>query len=476
MVGSMTKKEAIVGRTLIKGGTVVTATETMRADVLIDGEKIAALLGEGMPELAVDEVIDASGRLVFPGSVDAHTHMEIPFGAATSKDTFETGTQAAAWGGTTTIIDFPIQMKGDSLMGSFEDTMAKAVGNSAIDFGFHQIVGDVNDQSLADLDLVLQEGVTSYKLFTAYPGVYYSTDAEVAKVMQWAAGNGSTILMHAENGSAIDLLRDQAIARGERGPLAHALTRPSALEGEAAHRVILLAEMTGAPVYIVHISAKEVVAEISGARSRGINAFGETCPQYLYLELSMLDQGFEGAKFVCSPPLRDPGDGHQEALWRGLANGDLQVIATDHCPFDFEGQKTLGRDDFTKIPNGLPVVEHRFPLMIHAALAEQRFSLNRMVDISAAAPAKMFGLYPQKGTISVGSDADIAIVNPDTKVVLSAATHHMNVDYSCFEGLEVTGEVETVLSRGKVIIADGEFHGSKSHGRYLRRGLNQLLF
>lgn len=465
-----------MSRKLIKNGTVVTATETMKCDVLIEGEKIVALLGPGAPEIVVDVTIDATDRLVFPGSVDAHTHMEIPFGAATSKDTFETGTQAAAWGGTTTIIDFPIQMKGDSLMGSFEETMAKASGSSAIDFGFHQIVGDVNDQSLAEIDLVLQEGVTSYKLFTAYPGVYYSTDAEVARVMQWAAGNGSTILMHAENGSAIDLLREQAIARGDTAPYAHAATRPAELEGEAAHRVILLAEMTGAPVYIVHISAKQVVEEIAAARARGSNAFGETCPQYLYLELAMLDQGFEGAKYVCSPPLRDPADGHQKALWQGLANGDLQVIATDHCPFDFEGQKTLGRDDFTQIPNGLPVVEHRFPLMLHAALEEKRFSLNRMVDISSTAPAKMFGLYPQKGTVAVGSDADIAIVDPNTTQVLSAATHHMNVDYSCFEGMELTGKVETVISRGTVVVTDDKFVGNASHGRYLRRGLNQLLF
>lgn len=463
-------------RKLIVGGTVVTATETMRCDVLIEGEKVVALLDGDVEPPRVEQTIDATGRLVFPGSVDAHTHMEIPFGAATSKDTFETGTRAAAWGGTTTIIDFPIQMKGDSLIGSFEETMAKAAGSSAIDYGFHQIVGDVNEQSLAELDLVLNEGVSSYKLFTAYPGVYYSTDGEVARVMQWAAENGSTILMHAENGSAIDLLRAQAIARGDTAPLAHAMTRPAAMEGEAAHRVILLAEMTGAPVYIVHISARQVVEEIAAARRRGTNAFGETCPQYLYLELGMLDQGFEGAKFVCSPPLRDPAEGHQAALWRGLANDDLQVVATDHCPFDFEGQKTLGRDDFTQIPNGLPVVEHRFPLMVHAALAEERFSLNRMVEIASTAPAKMFGLYPRKGTIAVGSDADIAIVDPKAKVVLSAETHHMNVDYSCFEGMELTGRVETVLSRGSVVVAEAEFVGRASHGKYLRRGLNQLLF
>ena len=464
-----------MSRTLIAGGTVVTATETMRADVLIDGEKIAGLLSGNVAAPGVDRVIDATGRLVLPGSVDAHTHMEIPFGAATSKDTFETGTQAAAWGGTTTIIDFPIQMKGDSLMGSFEETMGKAVGSSAIDFGFHQIVGDVNEQSLADLDLVLNEGVTSYKLFTAYPGVYYSTDAEVMQVMQWASGNGSTILMHAENGSAIDLLRAQALERGETGPLAHGMTRPAELEGEAAHRTILLAELVGVPLYIVHISARQVVDEIAAARSRGSHVFGETCPQYLYLDLSLLDQGFEGAKFVCSPPLRDRAEGHQDALWAAIADNDLQVVATDHCPFDFEGQKTLGRDDFTKIPNGLPVVEHRFPLLIHASLADNRIPLNRVVDVTATTPAKLFGLYPQKGTIAVGSDADVAIVDPAATDLISAETHHMNVDYSCFEGMELRGKVETVLSRGSVIVADGRFHGSKSHGKYLRRGVNQLL-
>jgi dihydropyrimidinase len=471
----MCQKEVALTRILIKGGTVVTAAETMRADVLVEGEKVVALLGAGAPEVADADVVDASGKLVFPGSVDAHTHMEIPFGAATSKDTFETGTRAAAWGGTTTIIDFPIQMKGDSLIGSFEETMAKAEGKSAIDFGFHQIVGDVNEQSLAELDAVFKEGVTSYKLFTAYPGVYYSTDAELMKVMQWASGNGSTILMHAENGSAIDLLREQAIARGDTAPIYHALTRPAEMEGEAAHRTILLAELIGAPLYIVHISAKQVVEEIAAARARGSDVFGETCPQYLFLELSLLDQGFEGAKYVCSPPLRDPAEGHQDALWRALANNDLQVVATDHCPFDFEGQKTLGRGDFTKIPNGLPVVEHRFPLLIHAALADKRFSLNRMVDIASTTPAKMYGIYPQKGTIAVGSDADIAIVDPVATDTLTAATHHMNVDYSCFEGMVLTGRIETVLSRGEVIIADGRYHGRPDHGRYLKRGLNQLV-
>jgi dihydropyrimidinase len=465
-----------MGRTLVTGGTVVTASETTRADVLVDGEKIVALLApEQSSVVTVGEVVDAAGKLVFPGSVDAHTHMEIPFGAATSKDTFATGTRAAAWGGTTTIIDFPIQMKGDSLLGSFEETMAKADGNAAIDYGLHQIVGDVTPETMAELDIVFKEGVTSYKLFTAYPGVYYSTDGEITAVMQWAERTGATILMHAENGSVIDLLRGQAVAAGNTDPIFHALTRPAALEGEAAHRTIILAEQTGAPLYIVHISAKEVVAEIAVARSMGQNVFGETCPQYLYLEQAMLDQGFEGAKFVCSPPLRDPEEGHQAALWTALAGGDLQVVATDHCPFDFEGQKTLGRGDFTKIPNGLPVVEHRFPLLVHAALADDRFSLNRMVDIACTAPAKLFGIYPQKGTITVGSDADLVVVDPVGTRTLSAATHHMNVDYSCFEGMELQGTIDVVMSRGRIIVADGEYHGDGNHGRYLRRGLNQLL-
>ncbi len=464
-----------MARTLVHGGTVVSADGSRRLDVLVEGETIAALLAPDSPSVEADLMIDATGKLVLPGGIDAHTHMEIPFGEATSKDTFETGSVAAAFGGNTTLIDFPIQMKGDPLMGSFEQTMAKAEGHCAIDFGFHQIVGDVNEQTLADLDLVLAEGVTSYKLFTAYPGVYYSTDGEITRVMQWAAANGSTVLMHAENGSVIDLLRSQAVARGDTAPIFHALTRPSSLEGEAAHRVIALAELTGVPLYIVHISAGEVVAEVAAARRIGLNVFGETCPQYLFLDQSLLDQGFEGAKFVCSPPLRDRSQGHQETLWRGLADDDLQVVATDHCPFDFAGQKELGIDDFTKIPNGLPVVEHRYQLLFHAAVGERRLDLNRMVDVGATTPAKMFGLYPKKGTIEVGADADLVVADPEGSYVISSTTHHMNVDYSCFEGMELAGRFEKVMLRGRVIVDGEAFTGGTGHGSYLRRGLNQCL-
>jgi len=472
-----------MARTVIKGGTVVTATEQTLADVLIQGETVAAL---GVPdehgwEAGADKVIDATGRYVMPGGIDVHTHMELPFGGTFAADTFETGTRAAAWGGTTTIIDFAVQTKGQNLMDGFEAWMAKADGNCAIDYGFHLIVGDVTDQSLKEMDNALDEGVTSFKMFMAYPGVFYSTDGEIFRAMQKAAENGSTIMMHAENGIAIDVLVAQALARGETDPIHHGLTRPSILEGEATHRAIKLAELAGCPVYIVHMSAAEALLELTMARDDGQNAFGETCPQYLFLSLDDLGNGFEGAKYVCSPPMRDRAEEHQEALWQGLATNDLQVVSTDHCPFcwgdhpQFGTQKQLGRDSFAQIPNGLPGVEHRMELIYHGGVHEGRLGLNRFVEVTSTTPARMFGLYPQKGTIAVGSDADIVVFNPETNHVLSAETHHMWVDYSCYEGLELTGKVETVLSRGRTIIEDDAYHGSPGDGSYLRRGLNQYL-
>jgi dihydropyrimidinase len=416
-----------------------------------------------------------------PGGIDVHTHMELPFGGTFAADTFETGTRAAAWGGTTTIIDFAVQTKGQNLMDGFEAWMGKADGNCAIDYGFHLIVGDVTDQSLKEMDLALEEGVTSFKMFMAYPGVFYSTDGEIFRAMQKAAENGSTIMMHAENGIAIDILVEQSLARGATDPIYHGLTRPSILEGEATHRAIKLAELAGCPVYIVHMSAAEALLELTMARDDGQNAFGETCPQYLFLSLDDLGNGFEGAKFVCSPPLRDRAEEHQEALWQGLATNDLQVVSTDHCPFcwgdhpKFGTQKQLGRDSFAQIPNGLPGVENRMELIYHGGVHEGRLGLNRFVEVTSTTPARMFGLYPQKGTIAVGSDADIVVFDPDSTHVLSAETHHMWVDYSCYEGLEITGKVETVLSRGRTIIEDDAYHGSPGDGRYLRRGTNQYL-
>jgi len=469
---------------VIKGGTVITATESMEADVLIEGEKVVALAAPGSHawEEGAGRVIDASGKWVVPGGIDVHTHMELPFGGTVASDDFESGTRAAAWGGTTTIIDFGVQVKGDSLMGGFEAWMAKAEGKCAIDYGFHMIVGDVNDESLKEMDIAMGEGVTSFKLFTAYPGVFYSDDGDILLAMQKAAENGSTIMMHAENGMVIDVLRDQALQRGETDPVYHGITRPAMTEAEATHRVIALAEFAGSPVYIVHVSAAEAVDEIMMGRDRGSNVFGETCPHYLFLSLDDLAKPeFEGSKYVCSTPLRPTEGGHQERLWTGLATNDLQIVSTDHCPFCFDDhpdlgtQKKLGLGDFTKIPNGLPGVEDRFGLIYHGAVAEGRLNANRWVETCATSPAKMFGLYPRKGTIAVGSDADIVVFDPNAQRVLSAETHHMNVDYSAYEGMEVRGRVETVLSRGRVLIHAGEYHGKPGDGEYLPRSTSQML-
>jgi dihydropyrimidinase len=467
--------------TLITNGTVINHGGTQTADILIDGEKVAALAAPGSHSLQADESIDATGKFVIPGGIDVHTHMELPFGGTFASDTFETGTRAAAWGGTTTIIDFAVQTKGQGLMDGFEAWMRKAEGNAAIDYGFHLIVGDVTEQSLKEMDIAMGEGVTSFKMFMAYPGVFYSTDGEIFQAMQKASENGATVMMHAENGIAIDVLIAQALARGETDPIYHGVVRKSILEGEATHRAIKLAELAGCPLYVVHMSALEALAEVTNARDEGLNVFAETCPQYLFLDLDDLGNGFEGAKFVCSPPLRDRAEGHQEALWSGLATNDLQVVSTDHCPFCFEDhpelgrQKRLGEGDFSKIPNGLPGVEHRLELIYHGAVAEERLSLERWVEVCSTTPARMFGLYPQKGTVAVGSDADIVIFDPARRHTLSAATHHMRTDYSCYEGMEINGGVDTVLSRGRVIVSGNEYRGRKGDGAYLRRDLNQYL-
>jgi dihydropyrimidinase len=469
-------------RLVIANGTVVTATEQQRADVLIEGEKVAAIYAPGtIGEVVTDEVIDAAGKYVLPGGLDVHTHMELPFGGTFASDDFETGTRAAAFGGTTTIIDFAVQAKGESAMDGYEKWREKADGRVAIDYGLHMITGDITEQTLKEMDLLIDEGVTSFKLFMAYPGVFYSDDGEIVRAMQKAAENGSTICMHAENGVAIDVFVEQALQRGETDPLYHGIVRKSALEGEAAHRAIVLAEITGAPLYIVHMSALEALDEVTAARDRGLNVFAETCPQYLFFSTDDLGNGFEGAKYVCSPPMRDRAAGHQDRLWRGLATNDLQAVSTDHCPFCFDDhpelgrQKRLGEGDFSKIPNGMPGVEPRMEAMFHGGVTEGRLSLNRFVDVTATSPAKMFGLYPQKGTIAVGSDADIVLFDPERAHVMSAATHHMRVDYSPYEGIEMKGKVETVLSRGRVIVRDGDYLGAAGHGRYLRRGFSQLL-
>jgi len=456
---------------LISNGTVVTATGTMEADVLVDGETVSALGKRGT--LTADETIDATGMYVLPGGIDAHTHMEMPFGGTHSVDTFETGTRAAAWGGTTTIIDFAVQAKGTSLLATLDKWHSKADGNCAIDYGFHMIVSDVNDTSLKEMESCIAAGVNSFKMFMAYPGVFYATDGEILLAMQQAARTGGLVMMHAENGIAIDQLVAQAIAAGKTDPVQHGLTRPPELEGEATSRAITLAKVTGAPLYIVHLTAAHALEAVAEARDTGQNVFAETCPQYLYLSIEDLAKpNFEGAKYVASPPLR-PKE-HQATLWRGLRTNDLSVVSTDHCPFCFNEQKELGKGDFSKIPNGIPGVEHRMDLL-HQGVAAGELSLTRWVEVASTTPARLFGLYPRKGTIQPGSDADIVIYDPTAQQTLSVETHHMNVDYSAYEGMQITGKVRTVLSRGRVVIDNNEYHGSKGHGEFLTRALSQYL-
>ncbi len=470
-----------MAKTLIKNGTVVTATETMNADVLIDDQTVVALFAPGSMDHPADTEIDATGKLVIPGGIDVHTHMELPFGGTFAADTFETGTRAAAWGGTTSIIDFAVQTKGQSAMDGWEAWMEKARDNCAIDYGFHMITGDINDQTLKEMELLVREGVTSFKMFMAYPGVFYSDDGQILRAMQKAAEDGATICMHAENGIAIDVLVEQALDRGETDPIYHGIVRKSILEGEATHRAIKLAELTGAQLYIVHLSAREALDEVIQARDQGLNVYAETCPQYLFLSLDNLGNGFDGAKYVCSPPLRDTAAGHQERLWQGLKTNDLQIVSTDHCPFcmgdhhTFGTQKQLGQGDFSKIPNGMPGVENRMQLLYNGGVAEGRINLNRFVEITATTPAKMFGMYPKKGTIAVGSDADIVIYDPNGKHIISADTHHMDVDYSAYEGWEMQGRIDTVLSKGKAIISDDAYHGAPGDGEYLARGTSQYV-
>jgi len=471
------------GRTLIQNGTVVNSTGTARADVLIDGEAIAAVLAPGSNLLGfdvaanVDTVIDAAGKYVLPGGIDAHTHMEMPFGGTFASDTFETGTRAAAWGGTTSIVDFVVQYAGENVIDQFQLWHAKAAGNCAIDYGFHQILSDVQDSSLVAMDELLDEGVSSFKLFMAYKGVFLSDDGQITKAMQKAASNGSMIMMHAENGGIIDLLVQQAIAAGNTSPLYHGLTRPWQAEEEATHRAIMIANLTGAPLYVVHVSAKQAVEQIAHARDTGQNVFGETCPQYLYLSLEeqLGAPGFEGAKWVCSTPLRSRAEGHQQHMWQSLRTNDIQMVSTDHCPFCMKDQKDMGIGNFSKIPNGIGSVEHRMDLLYQGVL-DKRISLERWVELTSTTPARMFGMYGRKGVLQPGADGDIVIYDPHGHTSIGMGkTHHMNMDYSAWEGFEIDGHVDTVLSRGKVIVDGNQYLGAKGDGRYFKRGLSQYL-
>jgi dihydropyrimidinase len=453
--------------TLIRNGTVVTARETTAADVLIEGARIREVRA-GIPANAAEKVIDAAGLYVMPGGIDAHTHLDMPFGGTTSADDFETGTRAAAFGGTTSIVDFAIQARGTRMRDALDTWWKKAERRACIDYGLHMIVTDLGEAGLEDMDDMVREGVASFKLFMAYPNVLMVDDATIFKALAQTAKNGALICMHAENGSVIDVIIARALAEGKTAPIYHALTRPPRAEAEAVHRAIAMAEIAGAPVYIVHLSSEDALNEVREARDRGVPAFAETCPQYLLLSIEELERpNFEGAKYVFTPPLR-PKE-HLPRLWDGLKHDHLQVVSTDHCPFCFKDQKVLGKGDFTKIPNGGPGIENRLQLIYHHGVNAGKLSLNRFVELTSTTPARLFGMYPKKGEIAPGSDADLVLWDPNAAHTISAETHHMRVDYSMFEGFQVKGNARTVVSRGEVIVDNGQFFGKAGRGNYLKR-------
>jgi dihydropyrimidinase len=453
--------------TLIRNGTVVTARDTLSADILIDGERIKEVRA-GISEKAASRVIEAAGYYVIPGGIDAHTHLDMPFGGTTSADDFESGTRAAAFGGTTSIVDFAIQARGTRMRQALDTWWKKAEGRACIDYGLHMIITDLGGAGLEDMDDLVREGVASFKLFMAYPNAFMVDDATIFKALSQTSKNGALICMHAENGSVIDVIVARALAEGKTAPIYHALTRPPRAEAEAVHRAIALAEIAQVPVYIVHLSSEDALNEVREARDRGLPAFAETCPQYLLLSQDELERpNFEGAKYVFTPPLR-PKE-HQPKLWEGLKHDHLQVVSTDHCPFCFKDQKILGKDDFTKIPNGGPGIENRLQLIYHHGVNEGKLSLNRFVELTSTTPARIFGMYPRKGEIAVGSDADLVIWDPETPYTISAASHHMKVDYSMFEGFQVRGNARMVLSRGEVIIDGDKFLGTPGRGQFLKR-------
>jgi len=458
-------------RTLIKGGTVVSASDTYPADVLIEDEKIVAV-GSG---LAGDTTIDAGGQYVIPGGIDVHTHLDMPFGGTVSSDDFFTGHQAAAFGGTTMHIDFAIQPKGATLRETLDMWLARAEGKAAVDYGFHIAITDLPDNIMDEIQKCPDYGVTSLKLFMAYKGALMVDDATLFRAMEQAAKHRLLICVHAENGDAIDILVKQAIAAGNLEPKYHALTRPPELEAEATNRAIRLAEVAGAPLYVVHLTNYGALEAVRLARGRGKPIYAETCVQYFFFTKDDLARpGFEGAKWVCSPPYREKSD--QVALWQGVADNSLQVISTDHCPFWLEGGKDgrtpgkeLGKGDFSKIPNGCPGIEDRMMVLYTHGVRGGKFSLNRWIELCCTNPAKLFGMYPQKGVIAPGSDADIVVWDPDKSYTITAAKQHQRTDYNLYEGMEVTGVPRIVLSRGRVLVQDGQWKGEQGAGRFVKR-------
>ncbi|WP_336881884.1 dihydropyrimidinase [Priestia koreensis] len=452
---------------LIKNGVIVTATDTYEADVLIDHQVIMAI-GHNLDE-ADCEIVDAKGCYIFPGGIDPHTHLDMPFGGTVTKDDFETGTVAAAFGGTTTIIDFCLTNKGEPLQKAIDRWHEKSSGKASIDYSFHLMVSEINNDVLAELPNVIEkEGITSFKVFMAYKNVFQSDDATLYRTLLEAKKLGALVMVHAENGDVIEYLVEQALAEGNTDPIYHALTRPPEIEGEATGRAAQLTQLADSQLYVVHVSCAQAVEKIIEARKKGANVYGETCPQYLVLDQTDLEKpNFEGAKYVWSPPLREKW--HQDVLWQALKNGDLQTLGSDQCSFDFKGQKELGKDNFTKIPNGGPIIEDRFSILFSEGVVKGRISLNQFVDLTSTKAAKLFGLYPKKGTIAVGGDADLVIFDPNQERTISADTHHMAVDYNAFEGMTIKGEPVSVLSRGEFVVKEKQFVGKAGHGDYIKR-------
>ncbi|WP_372663598.1 dihydropyrimidinase [Cohnella sp.] len=455
-------------RKIIKNGTIVTAADTYFGDILID-DGIIVMIGVDLDADGA-EIVDASGCYVFPGGIDPHTHLDMPFGGTVTKDDFESGTIAAAFGGTTTVIDFCLTSKGAPLSQAVATWHAKSESLAVIDYGFHLMVSEVTDEVLHELPQIMdEEGITSLKVFMAYKNVLQADDGTLFKTLLMAKEQGALVMVHAENGDVIDYLVRKALEDGHTEPIYHALTRPPVLEGEATGRAADLTELADSQLYVVHVTCAEAVRKIAEARNKGLRVYGETCPQYLMLDQSYLEKpDFEGAKYVWSPPLREKWN--QDVLWDSLCNGQLQTVGSDQCSFDFKGQKELGISDFSKIPNGGPMIEDRFSILYSEGVHKGKLSINKFVDIISTASAKLFGLFPRKGTIAIGSDADIVIFDPAVERTISAATHHMKVDYNAFEGMQVMGEPISVLSRGEFVIRDRAFVGKPGYGQYLHRG------
>src|SRR3989441_2342913 len=452
---------------LIKGGRIVTAADDYVGDVYVDGERIS-LIGESL-DLAADKVIDASGKYVLPGCIDPHTHLDMPFGGTVTVDDVQSGQTSAAFGGTTCHVDFVIQPKGATFAEALDDWRGKANGKQMIDMGYHMAVTDLKEGgTLEELAGLPDQGVTSYKLFMAYKGALMVDDETLFKTMEVAADTGALVMVHAENGDAIDVLVKKALAEGHTEPHWHALTRPPETEGEATTRAIQLARVAGCKLYVVHVSCKEAVEPIALAREKGWDVWGETCTQYFFIDYSHLERpNFEGAKYVYTPPPR--AKANQEVLWNAVRADILQAISTDHCAFRWDTQKSLGKDDFSKIPNGGPGLENRLQMIHQFGVRDGRITLNRMVELLATNPAKLFGLYPRKGTIAVGSDADIVVFDPEKRVTISAKTQHSKTDYNLYEGTEVTGSPEVVLLRGQILVEGDELAAEPGIGQFVRR-------